>query len=100
MNSVPDPRPLDEQVQYLRNKISGYVRDCADARCMLIEVGTLDEVFTAMKGELSMAISEGRLDIVKELIANYEELCHIDTHRELLDRREYQTTFGELYDET
>ena len=103
MNSSQD-RPVsleyvEAALQQKREELAQYVVDCAARRAAMIKDGKMGEVLVAMKGEISMAAMEGRLDIVSDLCVSYEEIATLDADLEVARLRDYRMRFDNPFEE-
>lgn len=79
---------LEEQKHEIKQFLINYIRACAETRIQLIQDGDLNEVLTAVKGEISMAAMECRIDLARELSEKLEELACIDVDLKRIDDKD------------
>ena len=69
---------LEEQRNEIRGWLINYIKLCAQNRIERILDGDINDVLLAIKGEISMASMEGRIDLVQSISSRFEELACIE----------------------
>ena len=86
-NQIITRYELEESKREIKSFLIEYIRMCAETRIKLIQDGEIDEILTAVKGEISMAAMECRIDLARELSEKLEELACIDVDLRRLDAK-------------
>ena len=77
---------LEETRQEILAYLVEYIEMCARNRVALIKEGDINQVLVAIRGEISMAAMEGRIDLSRELSERFEELASVVVELERFDR--------------
>jgi len=92
-NEVITRYDLESQRQELRKYLIDYINECAKRRIDLILQGNINEVLVAIKGEISMAAMEGRIDLSRDLSEKFEELACIEVDLEQIAIRDAEDNY-------
>ena len=84
---------LQEQKKFITDFFISYITECAHRRIAMIENGELDDIMTAIKGEISMASMENRIDLAQDLCNKFEELASIEVEIERWHTRDYERNY-------
>lgn len=94
MTNIVTRYELEKQREILRNHLANYIAECANARIAIIKDSSLEDVLLSIKGEISMAAMEGRVDLVRSLTDKYEELACVEVDLQVIKEQEYEDSFG------
>jgi len=84
---------LEDQKRVIQEHLIRYIKECAETRIRLIRTGEINETLTAVKGEISMAAMECRIDLARELSEKLEELACIEVDLKRLDEKDAEDNY-------
>ena len=85
---------LEETRQEILAYLIEYIEMCARNRVALIQEGDINQVLVAIRGEISMAAMEGRIDLSRELSERFEELASVEVEIERLNRFQAERNYS------
>ena len=92
-NEIITRYDLEEQRQEIRKFLVDYINECAKRRVELILQGDINEVLVAIKGEISMAAMEGRIDLSRNLSEKFEELACVEVDLDRIAVRDAEDNY-------